>query len=80
MYGSQQKIDQQNCILKHKKKRYCFFFSLKILCENLNLVISYDKINLTAFVLSLWDKYRWGLNSFGQYSIVSFTSLVSSST
>ena len=47
-----------------------FFFSLKILCENLNLVISYDKVNLTAFVLSLWDKFRLGLNSFGQYTSI----------
>ena len=22
---------------------------------------------MTVFVLNLWEKYRWGLNSFGQY-------------
>ena len=48
------------------REEVLFFLSMKILYENLNLVISYDKINLTVFVLSLWDQFRWGLNSFGQ--------------
>ena len=41
--------------------------SLKTLLENSNLVKSYDKTNPTVFVYSLWEKYRWGLTSFGQY-------------
>ena len=35
--------------------------------ENLNLVKSYDETNPPVFVLSLWEKYWWGLTSFGQY-------------
>ena len=49
-----------------------FFLLLKIIRENLNLVINYDKTNLTVFVLSLWDKYRWDLNSFGQYIFLTY--------
>ena len=41
--------------------------SLKTMFENSNLVESYDETNSTAFVVSLSDKYRWGLISFGQY-------------
>ena len=35
-----------------------FFLSLKILFKKLNLLNSYDKTNLTVFVLSLWGKDR----------------------
>ena len=42
--------------------------SLKTVFENLNLVISYDKTNPNVFVFTLWDKYRWGLTSLGQYT------------
>ena len=38
--------------------------SAKILFESLNLVQSYDKANLTVFVLSLWGKIQVGLNFF----------------
>ena len=41
--------------------------SLKTVFENLNLVKSYDKTNPNVFVFCLWEKYRWGLTSFGQY-------------
>ena len=80
MYGSQQKINQQNCVFRHKGKRYRFFLSLKIIFEILNPVRSYDKTNLTVFVLSIWKKDRWGLNSFGQYIIYSRLSLSRSIT
>ena len=43
--------------------------SLKTVFENLNLVKSYNKTNPNVFVLSLWEKYRWGLTSFGQYTM-----------
>ena len=43
-----------------------FIVSLKTLFKNLHLVKSYDKTNPTDFVFSLWEKYRWGLTSFGQ--------------
>ena len=42
---------------------------MKILCENFTLVKSYGKTNINVFVLSLWEKYRWGLTSFGQFII-----------
>ena len=50
MSGSQQKISQQKFILRHLEKWY---FSLKTLFENLNLVKIYEKINPTVFVLNL---------------------------
>ena len=49
-----------------------FILLLKILFESSNPVNSYDKTNLTVFVLSLWEKDGWGLNSFGQYIYISF--------
>ena len=39
----------------------------KTVFENLNLVKSYNKTNPNVFIPSLWEKYRWGLTSFGQY-------------
>ena len=38
---------------KAQREEVLCFLLVKILCENLNLVISYDKTNLTLFVLSL---------------------------
>ena len=52
---------------KAYREKVLFYLSLQSQSENLNLVIRYDKTNLTVFVLSLWDKCRWGLNSFGRY-------------
>ena len=41
---------------------------LKILCKHfINPIESYGKTNMNVFVLSLWEKYRWGLTSFGQF-------------
>ena len=40
----------------------------KILCRSFNSLKSYVKTNMTVFVLSLWEKYRWGLTSFDQFS------------
>ena len=40
---------------------------LKILFENFCLEKSYHKTNLTVFVFSLCEKYRWRLTSFGQH-------------
>ena len=37
---------------------------LKILCKSFNPVKSYCETNTTIFVLSRWEKYRWGLTSF----------------
>ena len=34
--------------------------SLKILLENLVSVKCYDKSNMNAFTLSLWENIRWG--------------------
>ena len=41
--------------------------SLKTLVENFNLIKSYHKTNPTVFVFCPWEKYRWGLTSFGQH-------------
>ena len=41
--------------------------SLKTVFEYLHLAKGYYKINLIVFVFSLWENYRWGLTSFGQY-------------
>ena len=41
--------------------------SLKILCEYVTSVKSYGKTNMNVFVLTLWEKYSWGLTSFGQF-------------
>ena len=41
--------------------------SLTFLCKNFNSVKRYGKRNVTVFALSLWEKYRWGLTSFGQF-------------
>ena len=38
----------------------------KMLCQKVNPVKSYSKTKMTVFVLNLWEKYRWGLSSFGQ--------------
>ena len=38
------------------------FPSLKFFCENLNLVNTYDKTNLTDFVLSLCEKNTSGVD------------------
>ena len=43
-------------------------YSLKILYENFNPLKSYGKTNMTVFVLSLWEKYRWGITSFNQFT------------
>ena len=48
---------------KAYRKEVCLFISLKTLSEKFNLVKCYDK----NIVFSLWEKYRWGLSSFGQY-------------
>ena len=38
------------------------------MCENVDPVKSYGKTNMiNVFVLSLWEKYRWGLTYFGQF-------------
>ena len=39
----------------------------KILCQNVNPIENYSKTKMTVFVLSLWEKYRWGLTSFDQF-------------
>ena len=49
--------------------------SLEILYEAFNSVKSYCKTNLNIFVLILWEKYRWGLTSFGQF-IYSYTMML----
>ena len=54
--------------LKSSRQEVFFITSLKTVLENLNLVKAYDKTNPNVFVLSLRDKYRWGLTPFGQYS------------
>ena len=46
--------------------------SLKIRLENFDPVKSYDKTNMTIFALSLWENYRMGLTSFGQFIIEVF--------
>ena len=43
--------------------------SLKIVCKNFNPLKSYGKTNMTVFVLSLWEKYRWGSTLDGKYSL-----------
>ena len=52
------------CETYHIWSRYIAAASLKTLCENFNPITSYGKSNMTVFVLSLWEKYRWGLNFF----------------
>ena len=42
---------------------------LKTVFENLNLVKSYNMINLTVFVFSLWERILVRLNFFGQYKL-----------
>ena len=54
--------------LKWYREEVLLIIWLKTVFENLNLVESYDKTNLNVFVLSVRDKYRWGLTSLGQYS------------
>ena len=51
---------------KAYREEVILIVSLKTLFENLNLVKGYDKTNPIAFVFSVWEKYRWGLTSFGQ--------------
>ena len=41
--------------------------SLKIVLENLVSVKCYDKLNMKAFTLSLWENIRWGLIYFDQF-------------
>ena len=41
--------------------------SLNILWQNFDSVKRYDETNITIFALSLWEKYRWGLTSVGQF-------------
>ena len=41
--------------------------TLNILCQNVNPVKRYSITKMTVFVLSLWEKYRWSLTSFGQF-------------
>ena len=53
--------------LKTYREDVFLIISLKTVFENLHLVKSYNKINLNVFVPCLWEKYRWGLTSFGQY-------------
>ena len=40
---------------------------LKIKLENLVSVNCYDKSNMNAFTLSLWENIRWGLIYFDQF-------------
>ena len=54
--------------LKTYREDVFLIISLKTVFENLNLVKSYNKTNPNVFVPSLWEKYRWGLISFGQYN------------
>ena len=53
--------------LKTYREDVFLIISLKTVFENLHLVKSYNKTNLNVFVPCLWEKYRWGLTSFGQY-------------
>ena len=53
--------------LKTYREEVFLIVSLKTVFENLNLVKSYNKTNPNVFIPSLWEKYRWGLTSFGQY-------------
>ena len=53
--------------LKTYREDVFLIISLKTVFENLHLVKSYNKTNLNIFVPCLWEKYRWGLTSFGQY-------------
>ena len=41
--------------------------SLKIILKNLVSVKFYDKSNMNAFTLSLWENIRWGLIYFDQF-------------
>ena len=51
----------------HMLRRDIAASMLKILCQKINPIKSYSKTKMTVFVLSLWEKYRWGLTSFGQF-------------
>ena len=54
-------------ILQAHREEVFLIVSLKTVFEHLNLVKRYDYTNPNVFVLSLWEKYRRGLTSFGQY-------------
>ena len=53
-------------ILQTHREEVFLIVSLKSVFENLNHVKSYDHTNPNVLVLSLWEKYRRGLTSFGQ--------------
>ena len=57
--------------LKTYREDVFLIISLKTVFENLHLVKSYNKTNRNVFVPCLWEKYRWGLTSFGQYIYIS---------
>ena len=60
---------------QHMLRRDIVASMLKILCQIVNPVKSYSKTKMTVLVLSLWEKYRWGLTSFGQFISLKFWKL-----
>ena len=55
------------CETLHMLRRDIAASSLKMY-EHFDPIKRYGKSNMIVFVLSLWEKYRWGLTSFGQFT------------
>ena len=68
---SQQKINQQNCVLRQKRKKVVFFsFAENFIWKFKSSKQLLYNTNQTGFVLSLCVNDRWSLNSFRLYSFL----------
>ena len=53
--------------LAHLEQKYCCYFTENFIKKNLCSVKCYDKSNMNALTLSIWESFRWGLIYFDQF-------------